>query len=288
MRTNEIVVGVDGSEISHAAARWAAREARRRGAPLRVLLTYEWAWPGAQFASHPPAEQVAQEEAAKLVAAAVGQAREAAPDADITGEAVRGAATKALLDASHGAALVVVGGRGHGGFVNLMLGSVSQQVATHASCPVAVVRGHVEAEGPVVVGVDGPDIEHTLQAAFELAAARNASIVAIRAYETPVVWSGYGVAGPQFYNLDDIAAEERGILDRAVAPWQEKYPGVEVETLVAKGTPAEVLVGVSQTAQLVVVGTRGHGGFAGLLLGSVGQQLLHHSQAPVLVVRPTS
>ena len=70
-----------------------------------------------------------------------------------------------------------------------------------------------------------------------------------------------------------------------VAAWREKYPNVPVKIVVVRGTAADVLIGVSKSAQLVVVGTRGHGGFAGLLLGSVGQQLMHHSESPVLIVR---
>ena len=140
----------------------------------------------------------------------------------------------------------------------------------------------------MVVGVDGSaSSAHTLEIAFQEAAARGTTLTAIAAYELTMVWSGYGV-GPQAFDVAEIEAAERKQLDDAVAPWREKYPSVHVETLVARGTAAEALIGVSQTAELVVVGTRGHGGFAGLLLGSVGQQLLHYAHSPVLIARPAA
>jgi nucleotide-binding universal stress UspA family protein len=286
MGSNEIVVGVDGSEVSLAAVRWAAREAGLRGAPLRIVLAYEWAWAGAQFTNTPPAAQAAHEHAASQLATAVAEARAAAPGIDISSQAVRGKPAQTLLDTSRLAGLLVVGNRGHGGFVNLLLGSISQQVAPHADTAVAVVRGRSDVtDGPVVVGVDGSESTgHTLDIAFQEAAARGATLVAIRAYELPMVWGGYGVA-PQAYDPTEIEAQERQALQEAVAPWHDKYPGVNVETLVAKGTAAETLIGVSETAQLVVVGTRGHSGFTGLLLGSVGLQLLHHAHSAVLIAR---
>jgi nucleotide-binding universal stress UspA family protein len=286
MRTNEIVVGVDGSEASMATARWAAREASRRAAPLRVVLAYEWAWPGAQFKPTPPVEKAAREHAEATVVAAATHARAAAPDVAVTSQAIRGRPAQTLIDAARDAALLVVGGRGRGGFVGLLLGSVSLQVATHADTPVVVVRDDTGPDaGPVVVGVDGSgSTEHTLQVAFDAAAVRGCPVVAVQACEVHTAWSGYGV-GPEFSDPDDLEVEIRKALADAVAPWREKYPNIPVETLVARGSAADVLTDVSQTARLLVVGTRGHGGFTGLLLGSVGQQLLHHSQCPVLIAR---
>jgi nucleotide-binding universal stress UspA family protein len=151
---------------------------------------------------------------------------------------------------------------------------------------VAIVRGHSSAvEGPVIVGVDGsPSSLQALEAAFEAAAKRNAELVAIRTYELPLVWGGYGVS-PEYIDPVKLEAEQREHLTNDVAAWRDKYPDVPVKTVVARGSAADVLIGVSKSAQLVVIGTRGHGGFAGLLLGSVGQQLMHHSGSPVLIVR---
>ncbi len=287
MNARMIVVGVDGSEASLVATDWAAREAYRRNAALRVVLAYHWTRPGNQIIANGSAEEVARRNAEKLVAIATDRARATAPRLAVTGEAIRGEPAQTLIDAASRASLLVVGSRGHGGFTSLLLGSVSLRVATHAKCPVVVVRGRVDAhDGPVVVGVDGSaGHEHTLETAFEAAAARNVPLIAVRTYELPMVWGVYAVS-PAFLDPAEVETQERTMLTEDLAAWRDKYPNVAVEMLVVKGSAAGILVGESQTAQLVVVGTRGHGGFSGLLLGSVGQQLLHHANSPVLVVRP--
>src|SRR5690349_13906445 len=270
MSQNTVVVGVDGSEHSLVAARWAATEAQRRDAALRVVLVYEYAWPGAQFTSPTFIETQARELADTLVATAVAQARTAAHGIQISGSSVRGRPSEKLIEESEHAGLLVVGNRGHGGVLTLLSGSTSMQVATHAHCPVAIVRGHASAiEGPVIVGMDGtPSSVHALEAAFEAAAKRSTDLIAIRAYEMPLVWGGYGVS-PEYVDSVKVEAEIRQNLIDDVAPWQDKYPNVAVKTVVARGSASDVLIGVSKSAQLVVVGTRGHGGFTGLLLGSV-------------------
>jgi nucleotide-binding universal stress UspA family protein len=273
MPSSEIVVGFDGSEVSLAATRWAAREASLRGAPLRIVLAYELGRRRAKSATGPAVRKAARQLADIQVATAVDAARAVAPDLSICSQTVWGKPGPTLLETTRLSALLVVGNRGHGGFVNLLLGSVSQQVATHADTGVAVVRGRVDATaGPVAVGVDSSaSTEHILDVAFQEAAARGTTLVVIKAHESPVIWS------TQPY-IEHVLAE-------VVAPWHDRYPDVKVETLVAKGSAAEALIEASETAQLVVVGTRGHGGFTGLLLGSVGQQLLHHARSPVLIAR---
>jgi nucleotide-binding universal stress UspA family protein len=192
-----------------------------------------------------------------------------------------------LVDASRTAALVVVGNRGHGGFGGLMLGSVGAHVATHARGPVIVARGTVDrAHGPVVVGADGSDrADHTLGIAFEEAARRGSALIAIRAYQPPVPYGLMAVSATPPDHPGMLKAQEAEALANSVRPWREKYPNVEVETLVAQGSAGRVLVDVSSSAGLVVVGSHGHGAIAGTLLGSVGLQLLHHADCPVLIVR---
>ncbi|HYN94331.1 MAG TPA: universal stress protein [Pilimelia sp.] len=125
----------------------------------------------------------------------------------------------------------------------------------------------------------------TVAAAFEVAAARAAGLVAIRAYQPPTPPWGTDLQ-PLVYDPEKREADEHGSLNALLQPWRDKYPQTTVEALVARGSAAQVLVGVSHTAQLVVVGSHGHGGFTGTLLGSVGQQLLHHADCPVLITRP--
>ena len=118
--------------------------------------------------------------------------------------------------------------------------------------------------------------------AFETAAARSAGIVAIRAHARPIP-PAHAVHTPLMAPPDVVERDERAALTASLSGWRDKYPDVEVEALLAEGRPAAVLIGVSATAQLVVVGSRGHGGFVGLLLGSVGQHLLHHAACPVII-----
>ncbi|HTJ33139.1 MAG TPA: universal stress protein [Dactylosporangium sp.] len=273
-----IVVGYDGSDEARWAVDWAAGEAERTGTQLQILTAYQLAWPGAYYAVAAEQFELARQAAEQTVAEIVARVRERGTGIDVFGTAVDGLAAGALLDlADAGAGTIVVGSRGSGGLTGLLMGSVSQQVATHSPVPVVVVRGRSAAtDGPVVVGVDGSaSSDDALAQAFAAAQARGTELVAVRAHVTP----------PQpALPPPDLEAHERAALDASLAPWLVRYPDVKVEALVAAGRAAKVLVGVSDTAQLVVVGSRGHGGFAGLLLGSVGQQLMHHAECPVLIV----
>jgi nucleotide-binding universal stress UspA family protein len=285
MHNNEIVVGIDGSQPSRTALRWAAAEAGRRGADLRVLMAYEWAWFGARFPAGGDLERQALEVVQRIVDEAVDEAKAAQPGVSITGVAVPGGPARILLEAGESAALIVVGNRGRGGFTSLLLGSVSQQVATHARTPVVVVRGRdSELTGPVVAGVDGsPAAERALGLAFEEAVSRDCELVAIWAHRVPTGAWGIGSAAPLPYDAQQVKDNERAALDASVAAWREKYPQVKVEALMADGNPTDVLGGVSRTAQLVVVGSRGHNSLSYALLGSVGLHLLHHADCPVLI-----
>jgi nucleotide-binding universal stress UspA family protein len=140
-----IVVGIDGSESSREALGWALEEARLRGSTLKAV--YAWLPPQIGGRGYVPPEllepevlrQVAQERLDGFVAE-VGQSS----DVEIESVTVEGAAAKVLVGAAEKAELLVVGSRGHGGFAGLLLGSVSQQCAQHALCPVVVVRQRVQ------------------------------------------------------------------------------------------------------------------------------------------------
>jgi nucleotide-binding universal stress UspA family protein len=289
MEHTDIVVGYDGSAPSRTALRYAVSQARLRNAPVRVLAVFDYNWRGARFGGAEELELAVRQRIEKMVEEAVAEASAAAPDVTIAGTARLGSPGQALLEASRSAGLIIVGNRGHGGFGGLLLGSVGQHVATHARCPVIVVRGTVDtADGPVVVGADASEhADHTLGVAFEEAARRNAKLIAIRAYALPVP---YGVLAMSTMPYDPVELKrtEAEALANSVRPWREKYPDVEVETLVAQGSPGRVLVDVSSSAGLVVVGSHGHGAIAGTLLGSISLQVLHHSDCPVLVVRPVT
>ncbi len=286
MDAKKVVVGIDTSTPSLAALRWAAGQARRHDAELQVLFAYHWRMPGAHFVTSAELEKAADELATLIVDEAVAEARELAPGLAAYGAAVLGSPARVLLNAAADATLLVVGHRGRGGFTSLLAGSVGVAVATHAPCPVAVVRGRADtATGGVVVGVDGsPSADHAIGLAFAEAAARGCGLVAVTAYTEPVPpWTAD--LPPIGYDPAAVRASLHEELVRHVAGWRDRYPGVPVAYTVEAGSTASVLTDQSRQAQLVVVGTRGRGGFAGLLLGSVGQQLLHHADCPVLIAR---
>ena len=286
MHNNEIVVGFDGSAQSRAALRFAVAQAQRMRATVRVVTAFDYNWGSGRFGGSEEQEQAVRARHEKALAEAIEEVRPVAADVTVTGSAVLGEPAPVLLNAGKAAALTVVGNRGRGGFGSLLLGSVSQKVATHARHPVIVVRGSVDTTtGPVIVGVDNTEhSDHTLGAAFEEAARRGSSVIAIHAYEFP---AAYGVMAMSVlpFKPEDLFDAEAAALETALQPWREKFPGVPVEALVARGTAARVLVDVSSSAGLVVVGSRGHGGVAGTLLGSVSLQVLHHADCPVLVIR---
>lgn len=285
MTTNEMIVGVDGSEASQQALVWAVGEATRRKAPLTIITAYEWLWPGARMVVGTGYADAMREQAEAIVTLAVDQARELSPSLTVRGQAVHGQPARVLIDASAKAAALVVGSRGRGGFTSLLLGSVSHQVATHATCPVVVTRGRADLSGPIVVGVDGSvSADHALGHALELARGRGVELRAVRCYE-PIA-PPWGPGGSPY--LEDMAEREqieRELLAESITAWREKYPDVVVTSLLQRGHPGRALADLSHDASLVVIGTRGHGGFTGLMLGSVGQGLLHHGECPVLVDR---
>lgn len=280
-----VVVGVDGSHAALAAVRWAAAEASRRGAALRLVAAVAWMAyePAGGTAFRGDERQILTVAAEGHLETARVAARGVAPEPEITGEVRGGDPVQVLRDEAESAGMVVLGSRGRGGFAELLLGSVAIAVAARARSPVVVVRGHERAPGstgPVVVGVDGPQSEEALGFAFDEAACRRTPLVAVHAMEEPMI-DPY--LAPHLH-WERIHADEKRDLEGRLAPWTARYPQVDVEPEVARGPAAGVLVGRSRDADLVVVGSRGRGTVRGLLLGSVGQAVLHHAHCPVAVV----
>ncbi|NJC67446.1 universal stress protein [Planosporangium flavigriseum] len=239
-----------------------------------------------RLAHNPELADQVRDFAASVVDAAVAEARTTAPHARVHGVAVEGEPVPVLLEAAAEAGMVVVGSRGAGGFASLLAGSVSVRLATQAPCPVTVVRGRTTADtGLVVVGVDGsPAADVAAGVAFEEASRRGCALVAVWAFYVPLPARTMGPP-PIVCDPVEVAADIRSALVGQVAKWRDKYPDVPVEYAVIQGSAAAALTDQSRRAQLVVVGSRGHGRAAGLLLGSVGLQLIHHADCPVLVAR---
>ncbi|HEU4911557.1 MAG TPA: universal stress protein [Actinomycetes bacterium] len=280
-----VLVGVDGSESALQAVRWAAGEAVRRGAPL--LVEYAWVWPLYRVSLGPapgaPAGAGLQAQAERVLADAVDAARRVAPELDVDSRLVTGDTAARLVEGSKNAQLLVVGSRGLGGFAGLLLGSVGVACAMHAACPVVVVRGEAGRSGPVVLGIDGHDrSHHAVSEAFALAQRLGAPVRAVHSFTVPLRQEG-----ASSYRDHLVAAEEdaRALVEKELAAARVDYPDVEVEVVLGDHPPAKELLLHSETAGIVVVGARGSGGFAGLLLGSTSQALVHHSHCPVMVVR---
>jgi nucleotide-binding universal stress UspA family protein len=284
--TAPVVVGVDGSACGLDAVDLAAREAVLRDRPLRLVYAFIWPYLGVPLGPSPggPPEGGFLNEADRIIDTALARARSTAPAVQVTGATITGAAAPVLIEQSRTAALVVVGDRGLGGFTGLLVGSVAVQLVAHAACPVLVARGRTAPAGDVLVGVDGsPANGPAIGFAFEEAALRGCALVAVHA------WAGPAATGPGDMLL--LAHESREIEDResrmlaaAVAGWRDKYPDVMVHRRLARARIRPTLIDATRRAQLAVVGTRGRGGFTGLLLGSVSQAMLHHADCPVAVV----
>jgi nucleotide-binding universal stress UspA family protein len=285
-----VVVGVDGSASATQAVRWASREAERRRAPL-VLLH---AWTPVPVAplhmgSLVPYHDALVKQGDHWLREASAVAREAAPGVPTSTQLVSGSAAGRLIASSASAGLVVLGSRGLGGFAGLVVGSIAVAVATHGHCPVVVVRGAdldgvPREDGPVVVGVDGsPNSRAAIDFAFEAAALRGAPLTAVHA------WSDLPVTTVWELTTDWhlIQADESEALSQWLADARALYPDVPVEQVVVRDGPAHVLLEHARTAQLVVVGSRGRGGFRGLLLGSTSQAMIHHAACPVAVIPPS-
>ena len=270
-----VVVGVDGSEPATRAVRLAAREARRRNRPLRVVHGFIWPLlrvPVSAPAGSPPGAGL-RNQAEQLVTDAVAVAEAEAPGLRITGEIIDGEAAAVLLGESPTAAVIVLGDRGLGGFTALVVGSVAVQVASYADCPVLIARGTDRADGPVVVGVDGSTLSRAaVEFAAETASARGAPLHVVHARPAP-------------RGRDDRAEEDERVLTEAVAGIGERWPDLPVHAETVRAKPVAALTTASAGAQLVVVGRQGRGELGGLLLGSVSQGILHRAACPVAVVR---
>ena len=288
MAAKPIVAGTDGSEESLRAVDWAAREAALRGAPLRIVSAATLLprmVPRAGSAEYDTVTDVLVKDRDRALAAAAERAAKMAPGLLIDADRLTGQPAEAVTESGAGALMLVVGSRGRGAFTAMVLGSVSRYVASHASCPVVVVRDETAAAyRQVGVGIGGLDhCTDSLTFAFEEASLRKASLLAIHAWQAPQ--TDISRAGDEFTAATPHALEAEAArqLEGLMNDWREKYPDVPVSHDVVHGHPGRALVGLSARADLVVIGKHAHPtGLQGP--GSVRHALLNHAHGPVAVV----
>ncbi|MFF7250208.1 universal stress protein [Embleya sp. NPDC008237] len=281
-----IVVGVEHTDAGRLAVVWAADEAARRGLPLRLVHALDWPAGADRDPEANPHRQTwsgrfrdaglrALAEAAVL---ASGRHAELVVDSAL----VDGEPTTVMRAQAVHAAMIVLGSRKLSSATELLTtGGIAVPVTAHASCPVVVVREpeHATADPrTIVVGVDGSRrSEPAVAYAFDEAARRGAGVVAVQVRQ-PASGLVASLAMPEEIK------EGRIRLAETLAGWTEKYPDVPVRREVTVGHPVRTLVKAAEHALCLVVGSRGVGGFRGMLLGSVSQGLIHHARCPLVVV----
>lgn len=276
--TNGIVAGYDGSPGAAQALRWAAREAFARGTTLTVCLA--WTPDHMELPTESDLCDLARQHGQELLTRGLPYAETVLGPDRVHPDLAAGPAAQVLCERSRAADMVVVGSRGHGELPGLRLGSVSWQVAGHASGPVVVVRGAWrpanQVPGPVVLGADGsPAGQAAITFAFEEAALRVVPLVTVCA-----LTDAPGRLGGSRQLEEDF--------DQALAVAAKEHPDVSVVRQVLPGAPRTALLSAAADAQLLVVGARGRGGFDEMSLGSIAEAVLLYAPGPVAVVRPAA
>jgi nucleotide-binding universal stress UspA family protein len=282
-----IAVGVDGSPASRVAVDWAARDAAIRNVPLTLVhIANGVVAPWSRTPLPTGFGKWQQERGRKFIDDAIRVAKEAtrADQVQVRTEMYYSAVVPTLVDISKDVEMVVVGSRGQGAFGSL-LGSVSAGLVQHSHCPVAVIHDEDPlmphpAEAPVLVGIDGsPVSELATEIAFDEASRRHVDLIALHA------WSDTRMLDFPGMDWSTMKESEDEVLAERLAGWQERYPDVTVHRQVVCDRPSRQLIEHSEAAQLVVIGSHGRGGFAGMLLGSVSAAVVQSARMPVIVAR---
>jgi nucleotide-binding universal stress UspA family protein len=279
-----ILAAVDGSSESDAALRWAIAEAASRDTPLtlmHVIAPVVVTWPVRNLQGSYNRWQ--EDNAAHVVELAKKAVQAAGTNLRVQTEVLHGGVATELVDASRGATMTVVGSRGLGAIGGSVLGSISRALLHYGHGPVAVVRadgGEVDRSAPVLLGIDGsPASEAATALAFDEASRRGVGLVALHA------WSDVGVFPALGEDWRHYGQEGHEVIGERLAGWQEQYPDVPVTRRIVCDRPAHWLLDGAAQAQLVVLGSRGRGGFSRMLLGSVSTTVAEGSMTPVIVVR---
>jgi nucleotide-binding universal stress UspA family protein len=288
-----VVVGIDGSDEAACAADYGAWEAHRRGVQLRLVYAHHPAplWGPSSFILDE--YSWTRDWVRSLLTKSADEVRASHPDVTVHSEAKAGGAAGILVAESANANLIVVGTRATGGVFGHLVGSVAAQVAAHASCPVMVMRGTSGRRcdmtsftgKPVVIGVDGSqESQSAIPYAVEQAVARDADLHAVLAWSLFDVHD-VGEIIPEGYDIGEEEAKADRLLDEALTGWLDRYPDLRVHRhVVHELDPVRAILDESSDAGLIVVGSRGVGGFVGLLLGSTVDSLVRQAPVPVAVI----
>lgn len=285
---DRVVVGWDGSDAARPALEWAAREAEARRAELVILMAQEMTVSAPEMGWGFGVDALLRESTERLLTDAQAEAERAHPRVKVATQGVAGSPAAALIEASKHAQMVVAGTRGAGGFPGLLLGGVAGALASHAHCPAVLVPGGYTSPaepGPVVVGVDGsPQSARAAAFAFAEADGRGVPVVAIHAW-TLAFYGGVVPTDEGSEAYRQMRQEQDAVMDGSLARGVEAHPAVQVDRRFVRSTSVKALADASEGASMVVVGSRGRGGFSGMLLGSTSRQLLQSTRCPVAVVR---
>lgn len=289
-RAPRLLVGVDGTEGSVEALRWAAHEAARRSASLHVMtcaelpVAVEAGLIGKGGASGSAIDDIVAEQEA-VNQRSVNLVRTFGLDIEVSGDTVLGAPAYALVGAAQHDDIIVIGATSHPGHLTEVLGSVATVIAHRAHCPVVVVHGTDRRDaniGRIAVGVDGsPSGDEALKWAVDEALRCGAELLLVHGWTYPYQGPRSGVADVR----DDMKLDAMRMLERCSRTVKDIAPTLRVHSIISEQSPAKAIIDAGKEADLLVVGSRGHGGFAALLLGSVSRTVLQHSSVPVVVVR---
>jgi nucleotide-binding universal stress UspA family protein len=281
IKHGSVVVGVDGSTHSEAAVAWAMGYAALFNRSLMIVSATGPVGPVEAISDPLAARQRRRISARQAADTALAMVQRAVPGLDVSTVAPTGDARELLVELSRQASIVVVGTRGHGAVNSLLLGSVSVAVATHAQCPVAVVRPGLHDTDGLVVGVaaDGSD-RGVLEFAAELASAEGSTLNAVHAWRTKNAF----VEGVTEAQRREALSRHEQMTNFAMSGLEQKYPDAHIRRHLADGSPVDTLVHWSRTAETLVVGSRGRGTTIGLI-GSVSRAVVEHAHSTVVVVR---
>ncbi|MCY1675673.1 universal stress protein [Pseudarthrobacter sp. SL88] len=279
VESKAIVVGYDGSEPAARAVRWAAQQATLRNVQLHLVHCTLWPLLTKNLGPVPGIADSGLQRAAEVtLEEGVGHAKQASPGVDVRTSLVSGSPAVHLPKIAVDQELLVVGSRGLGGFMGLLVGSVSLELAATAPCPVAVIRQGGNPDGPVLVAVDDSGSQAALEDACTAATAAGTRLTVTHVRTVP---AGYRLVREP---VDPGAAAE-ALLDAAVARARDLAPGLTVEKQLLTDTSVpRAVLHASEGARLTVVGTKGHGVIKGSI-GSTAHAILHHAKGPVLVSR---